>query len=77
MLELAQCRTCHNALPKLNAFGRDVEREMVRQKSKTFAPAIWKKLAPRDSDRDGISNGREIEAGTLPGDRKSRAATRT
>jgi hypothetical protein len=75
-LDLAQCRTCHAALPKLNAFGRDVKREMVRQHSRTLTPAIWKKLAPRDSDKDGMSNGREVEAGTLPGDRKSRAATR-
>jgi hypothetical protein len=76
MLELAQCRTCHSALPKLNAFGRDVNREMVRQKSKTFTPTIWNKLAPLDSDKDGVSNYREIEAGTLPGDRKSRPHTR-
>jgi hypothetical protein len=49
---------------------------MVRQKSRTLTPAIWKKLAPLDSDRDGVSNGREVEAGTLPGDRKSRAHPR-
>jgi hypothetical protein len=75
-LDMAQCKTCHIALPKLNAFGRDVKRMMQQQKSHSFTPAAWKKLAPLDSDGDGVSNGREVESGTLPGDRKSRAPTR-
>jgi hypothetical protein len=73
-IEQAHCRTCHSELPKLNPFGRDVQAEMAREKNRTFSREVWRKLEPLDSDRDGVSNRREIEAGTLPGDPKSKPA---
>jgi hypothetical protein len=73
-LEQAHCRTCHSELPRLNPFGRDVQAEMAREKNRTFSRKLWRRLGPLDSDRDGVSNRREIEAGTLPGDAKSKPA---
>lgn len=71
-LEQAHCKSCHSELPKLNPFGLDVRHEMTRVKSRTFSRKVWSRLGPLDSDRDGVSNRREIEAGTLPGDPKSK-----
>jgi hypothetical protein len=73
-LFMAQCRDCHVVAgeKQLNPFGLDVHAEMQKQKSKTFTPAIWQKLGPRDSDHDSASNSKEIAAGTLPGDPKSK-----
>src|SRR6266542_1351973 len=73
-LEHAHCRNCHSELPKLNPFGRDVRAEMAREKNRTFSRKLWRRLGPLDSDRDGVSNRREIEAGTLPGDARSKPA---
>ena len=73
-LDGAQCRTCHTTPPQLNPFGLDIRSAMVKGKSRTFTGAIWKKLAPLDSDKDGASNKREVEAGTLPGDPHSKPA---
>jgi hypothetical protein len=73
-LDTAQCRTCHTTPPQLNPFGLDMRSLMVKRKSKTFTVAIWKKLAPLDSDKDEASNKREVEAGTLPGDPHSKPA---
>jgi hypothetical protein len=75
-LDAAQCRTCHTTPPQLNPFGRDMRSVMVKWKSKTFTGAIWRKLAPLDSDKDGASNRREVEAATLPGDPHSKPAVR-
>ncbi len=75
-LDVAKCKSCHTSPPKLNSFGRDMKAEMTRQKSKTFTAAIWKKLGPLDSDKDGVSNMREVEAGTLPGDATSKPHVR-
>jgi hypothetical protein len=74
-LDAAQCRTCHTTPPELNPFGVDTRTAMRKRKSKTFSSAIWKRLAPLDSDKDGASNRREIEASTLPGDPHSKPAT--
>jgi hypothetical protein len=70
----AQCRDCHVVAgeKKLNPFGLDVQAELKKQHSTTFTPAIWQKLGARDSDHDGASNSKEIAAGTLPGDPKSK-----
>jgi hypothetical protein len=70
----AMCRDCHITAGQkpLNPFGLDVQAELKKQKSKTFTSAIWQKLGARDSDHDGASNSKEIAAGTLPGDPKSK-----
>jgi hypothetical protein len=69
-----QCKSCHTKPgdKALNAFGLDMKAEMGKQKSKVLTPAIWQKLAARDSDHDKKSNKIEVAAGTLPGDPKSK-----
>jgi hypothetical protein len=59
-------------MPKLNRFGADAKATMAALKTKTFTPAVWAKLAAKDSDKDGANNKKEIAAGTLPGDGKSK-----
>jgi hypothetical protein len=71
-LDLAKCKSYHTSPPKLNPSGRDLKAEMTRKKSKTFTPAVWKALGRLDSDKDGVSNRMEVEAGTLPGDPSSK-----
>jgi hypothetical protein len=71
-LARAQCKSCHLAPPKLNSFGTDIKTEMGKQKSKKFTPAIWAKLASRDSDSDRAANKQEVAVGMLPGDAKSK-----
>src|SRR5215208_567069 len=61
-LARAQCKSCHVTPPKLNSFGTDIKTEMGKQKSKKFTPAIWAKLASRDSDRDRATNKQEVAA---------------
>jgi hypothetical protein len=69
-----QCKSCHPKMgdKKLNLFGVDMKTEMGKQKTKALTPAVWQKLAARDSDRDKKSNKIEVAAGTLPGDAKSK-----
>jgi uncharacterized membrane protein len=74
-LAQAQCNTCHISPPKLNPFGLDAKGEMATLGSKSFSPALWKELGPRDSDKDGSTNQAEIQAGLLPGDPNSKPAT--
>lgn len=71
----AQCTLCH--LPngtKMNPFGADVKAAMKAVGSRKMTPEVLKKVMPRDSDKDGVTNDKEIKADTLPGDPKSKPA---
>jgi len=73
-LATAMCTSCHVKMGEkaLNRFGTDVKAELGKQKSKAFTPAVWKKVAALDSDRDKAKNGAEVASGTLPADPKSK-----
>lgn len=68
----AKCVVCHVAAGKtaLNPYGKDVKAEL--KDSKTLTPEILKAIEPKDSDGDGVNNGDEIKADTLPGDKTSK-----
>lgn len=70
-LAAAACLTCHAAMPPtktaLNPYGKD----LAKQK-KPFNAASFKAIEQLDSDKDGVPNLKEIRAGTLPGDPKSK-----
>ena len=71
-IEKANCAICHvGKTLKLNLYGQDIKKEFAASKSKKITPALLKKLADIDSDKDGAKNGDEIKADTLPGDEKS------
>ena len=60
------CGTCHlnpNGGGARNAFGKDYAKVGMKAGDK-----YTKDLGEMDSDRDGISNDQEFEAGTNPGD---------
>lgn len=70
-LARARCGLCHlKALPKLNPYGEALGKEMAGAKKLT--PEILSKIEGLDSDGDGVKNGAEIKADTLPGDKSSK-----
>jgi hypothetical protein len=71
-LKKAGCAVCHIGHgPKLNAYGEDIKK-LTPKGSKKLTADILKKAESLDSDKDGVKNGAEIKAGSLPGDAKSK-----
>ena len=71
-LAKASCGTCHvaaNKTDKLNPFGLDLKKNLVGGKVTKASLAKVEKL---DSDKDRVSNIKEIKACTLPGNPKSK-----
>ncbi len=68
----AKCNTCHSKGTQLNPYGKDVQKVMQAKKTKDLTAEILKSIEKLDSDKDRVSNGNEIKAGTLPGDPKSK-----
>lgn len=54
---LHNCKTCHEATPKLNYYGNDLQANANNPKA----------VESLDSDGDGKTNLEEINAGTNPG----------
>ncbi len=73
-LAKAKCAVCHVKGKELNVYGKDVDKVMKEKKTKDLAAEILKSVENLDSDKDGVSNGEELKAGTLPGDPKSKPA---
>ena len=70
-LDKAECAVCHvGTSSTLNAYGKDVKKFLGKDKKLTAA--VLGKAANLDSDKDKFKNGAEINAGTLPGDAKSK-----
>jgi hypothetical protein len=63
---------CHVKGKELNVYGKDVQKAMQEKKTKDLTAEILKSIEKLDSDKDGVSNGDELKAGTLPGDPKSK-----
>ena len=74
-LAKAKCTTCHVKGKELNVYGKDVQKAMQAKKTKDLTADILKSIEELDSDKDGVSNGNELKAGTLPGDPKSKPAS--
>jgi len=70
-LATAGCLVCHDKAPfvktGLNPYGKDVAKQ-----AKPGTAASFKAIESLDSDKDGVSNLKEIQAGTLPGDPASK-----
>lgn len=66
-LAKAGCSACHvkGSTTKLNPYGKSL-------KGKKATAATLKAIEKIDSDKDKASNIKEIKAGTLPGDPKSK-----
>ena len=71
-LAKASCNICHLKGTALNVFGKDVQKAMQAKQTKELTTEILKSIETLDSDKDGVDNGKEIRAGTLPGDPKSK-----
>ena len=68
----ASCAVCHiGKTMKLNPYGTDMKKVLSEAKTKALSESILKKLDSLDSDKDGVTNKKEIQADTLPGDPKS------
>lgn len=64
----AKCGACHVGMtPKLNPYGNDLKAAGVPVTAATLS-----KVEVKDSDGDGVKNGAELKAGTLPGDKASK-----
>lgn len=75
-LAKANCNTCHLKGTELNVYGKDVQKAMQAKKTKELTAEILKSIETLDSDKDGAANGKEVKAGTLPGDSKSKPAAK-
>jgi hypothetical protein len=67
----AGCLLCHDKAPftkaGLNPYGMDLGKQ-----AKPRTAASFKAIENLDSDKDGVTNLKEIQAGTLPGDPKNK-----
>lgn len=69
----AKCGACHvGTKTKLNVYGVDLQKAMRAEKTKILTGSVLKKVEGIDSDKDGLTNLKEIEADSLPGDPKSK-----
>ena len=69
----ARCGICHQgAPPSLNPFGASIQNGLREAAASELTESVIARLAAVDSDGDGVSNDRELAAGTLPGDRASK-----
>lgn len=72
-LVTAGCLLCHDKAPftktGLNPYGADLAKQ-----AKPRTAAAFRAIEKLDSDKDGFTNLREIQAGTLPGDPASKPA---
>ncbi|HEY3269541.1 MAG TPA: hypothetical protein VGM37_21720 [Armatimonadota bacterium] len=74
-LATSACATCHVGMsPALNPYGKDLKKALATLKTKNLTVAALRKVESLDSDKDGVKNGAELKAGTLPGDPKSKPA---
>lgn len=73
-LATSGCVVCHTKGKELNPYGKDVAAAIkaLKIKPKKITPDVLKKIAKLDSDKDKASNEKELKAGTLPGDAKSK-----
>jgi uncharacterized membrane protein len=73
----ATCKTCHTEPPKRNDFGKAVGAALDETGEQALTKKLLETIEKKDSDGDGFSNIDEINAGTLPGDPKSKPAPKT
>lgn len=70
-LASAGCLVCHDKMPPsktaLNPYGKDLAKQATPRTA-----AAFKAIENLDSDADGATNLKEIEAGMLPGDPSSK-----
>jgi uncharacterized membrane protein len=63
------CGICHMSESdfSFNPFGKQLKEKLAQTNSNAVTPAILDAVAKDDADGDGIPNGDELTAGTLPG----------
>lgn len=74
-LKKAACGVCHIGMAKtLNPYGLDLKKALEAKHTKMITAEILKSVENLDSDKDGVKNGVELRADSLPGDPKSKPA---
>lgn len=68
----ADCKVCHTKPPERNPFGKAVGKALNATNDGVLSKEVFALLAKEDADGDGVSNGEEIEKGSLPGDANSK-----
>lgn len=76
-IDKAGCALCHAAktdFKHFNAYGQDLRKLMEDAKAAKLTADIIHKADDLDSNKDGVKNGDEIKADTLPGEVRSKPA---
>lgn len=77
---VAECTTCHEAVPGRNPYGRTIEKFLAPGAPRPLSandfsaalPAALAAVESEDSDGDGVVNREEIQKGSAPGDAQSK-----
>jgi len=70
----AYCAVCHTSVgkgDKLNPYGEAIAGVLTEKKTRQLTKEMLASIEELDSDGDGVANGDEITADSLPGDAKS------
>lgn len=72
LIDKTGCQTCHTNPPRRNEYGRALNQALGQSSAGRVTGDVLASIEAIDSDGDGVANGDEIRAGSLPGNAESK-----